>query len=109
MLALCNMDKPILESGLNVVCTPKKIKRHLTPQSSARKSKRQLTEPPESQTSRERMHEKEHLQSNSMFDELSDEMSNDYKEFVQIASDRGVLDKLFEFKILYYFRLFLVS
>ena len=78
-----------------VVCTPKNIKRHLTPQSSVKKqNKRRLTELCESEPTRERIYEKDHMQ------------SKDYKEFIEMASDKEVLDKLFEFKLLHYFRLF---
>ena len=45
-----------------VVCTPKNIKRHLTPQSSVKKqNKRRLTELCESEPTRERIYEKDHI------------------------------------------------
>ena len=62
-----------------IVCTPKNIKRHITPQSSVRKCKRQLIETPEFETPREQANDKEHVQCNS---DVFDEISDDYKEFV---------------------------
>ena len=85
-----------------VVITPnKRTKKRLTPQKkSAVKNKCQLSESQELDTECELS--KENAQNNLVFDE----MSNEYKEFVKIASDKEVLDKLYKFKILYYFRLF---
>ncbi|XP_053397710.1 uncharacterized protein LOC128556471 [Mercenaria mercenaria] len=74
--------------------TPEKTKRLLTPTSSTKKSRKK---PVQNKVLEERV----------LFDEMSEELTEEEKDFLDIASDKAVLRQLSEAKILHYLTIFL--
>ena len=101
------------KKGIKIL-TPKKTAAFSTPTKAGRVFKRLLTPESLPRAIRKKLHIHESpknkfetvLNENVIFDEFEETITEEYKEYIDIASDKVVMKKLSEAGLLYYFVLF---